>query len=294
MKRPRCVTVLSSVYVFLLIGTPIAAAAADNPFLGHWALTIPGGGPGWLGIEERDGTLQGSILWGGGSVLPVASVAREGDTLVVTRVFESRRKKAASSEGATREVETIRASLDGDTMNLTVERQRGAGKPSGKTAFTGKRIPPVPPAPDLGKVKFAEPIKLFNGADLNGWSVVNRGPPSGWRVEDGVLINDAKQEPGERKSLRQHSHGPGVRGLQLDAGNARPRGGQQRHLLAGHLRSTSGRHLRPGSRLPQHGRRLQPHHAHGVCRKTRRPVADVGHYAGGPPRHRGAERSEDH
>ena len=84
-------------------------------------------------------------------------------------------------------------------MNLTVERQRGAGKPSGKAAFTGKRIPPVPPAPDLSQVKFAEPIKLFNGTDLSGWSVVDRGTPSGWKVEDGVLVNDAKQEPGERK-----------------------------------------------------------------------------------------------
>ena len=49
MKRPRCVSILSALYVFLLIGTSITAAAADNPFVGHWALTIPGVGlAGWV------------------------------------------------------------------------------------------------------------------------------------------------------------------------------------------------------------------------------------------------------
>jgi hypothetical protein len=45
----------------------VTVASAENPYIGRWALTIPGGGAGWLGIEEKDGALQGSILWGGGS-----------------------------------------------------------------------------------------------------------------------------------------------------------------------------------------------------------------------------------
>ena len=45
--------------------------AAENPFLGRWALTIPGGGAGWLGVTEEGGQLKGSILRGGGSVVPV-------------------------------------------------------------------------------------------------------------------------------------------------------------------------------------------------------------------------------
>jgi len=57
--------------------------AAENPFLGRWALTIPGGGAGWLGVAEEGGQLKGSILWGGGSVVPVTSTKVEGDTLIV-------------------------------------------------------------------------------------------------------------------------------------------------------------------------------------------------------------------
>src|SRR5437868_181499 len=68
--------------------------AAENPFLGRWALTIPGGGAGWLGVAEEGAQLKGSLLWGGGSVLPVTSAKVEGDTLIVTRVNESRQKDA--------------------------------------------------------------------------------------------------------------------------------------------------------------------------------------------------------
>ena len=67
---------------FLLSAALLAASsihAAENPFLGRWALTIPGGGAGWLGIAETNGQLQGSILWGGGSVVPVSSTRVEGD-----------------------------------------------------------------------------------------------------------------------------------------------------------------------------------------------------------------------
>ncbi len=68
-----------------------AAAAAENPFLGRWALTIPGGRAGWLGVEEKDGALSSSVLWGGGSVVPTVATKLDGDTLIVTR--ESRIKK---------------------------------------------------------------------------------------------------------------------------------------------------------------------------------------------------------
>ena len=172
---------------FLVQSTPAQATAADNPFVGHWALTIPGGGAGWLGIEDNQGKLTGSILWGGGSVVPVSSVKVDGDTLVVTRV---RRQ----------ETETIKATLDGDKMALTTERQLPDGKVVGKASFTGKRIPAPPAAPDLAKVKYGDPISLFNGKDLSGWKIMNPSAPNGWSVRDGIMSNAAPQEPGKHIS----------------------------------------------------------------------------------------------
>ena len=162
------------------------SAFADNPFIGRWALTIPGGGAGWLGIEDKGGTLSGSILWGGGSVLPVQAVAVEGDKLIVTRLSKAKNAKTKADEEIT---ETISATATGDALNLTTVKTKAGGPAFGKADFTGKRIPPVPAAPDLSKVKFGTPIPLFNGKDLTGWRLVKPESDNGWSVADGVLIN---------------------------------------------------------------------------------------------------------
>ncbi|MGB9603122.1 MAG: 3-keto-disaccharide hydrolase [Limisphaerales bacterium] len=186
------------IFSIILAGFAVVKAfAANNPFIGNWALTIPGGGAGWLGIKEEGGKLTGSILWGGGSVVPVSGVKVEGDTLIVTRIYDIKRKDQSGNTINVKEIETIRAKLDGDKMNLTIERDRGDGKPSKQTPFTGKRIPPLPPKPDLTKVKFGEAIVLFNGKDLTGWRLTDPNAVNGWVVEDGILRNKAEQEPGK-------------------------------------------------------------------------------------------------
>jgi hypothetical protein len=173
--------------------------AAESPFVGRWALTIPDGGAGWLGITKEGAQLKGSLLWGGGSVLPVTSTKVEGDTLIVTRVNESRQKDADGKTVVKKTTETITAKLDGDNLKLTTSTAGDDGKVSGRANFTGKRIPPVPPAPDLAKVKFGEPISLLNGKDLSGWKTMGNNP-SAWKVVDGILSNQAVQEPGKHKS----------------------------------------------------------------------------------------------
>ena len=61
------------------MGGVSALAAEANSFLGRWALTIPSGGAGWLGVEQQDGPLTASILWGGGSVVPVVDMRLKFD-----------------------------------------------------------------------------------------------------------------------------------------------------------------------------------------------------------------------
>lgn len=163
--------------------------AADNPFIGRWALTIPGGGAGWLGVEEKDGALSSSVLWGGGSVVPTTSTKVDGDTLIVIREQKNKEGKVTT--------ETITAKVEGDALKLTTAKKNPAGKAMGEPAeFTGKRIPDVPPAPDLSKVKFGEPIQLLNGKDLTGWSLI-KSTDNGWSVVDGVLQNRVSKEKGK-------------------------------------------------------------------------------------------------
>ncbi len=165
--------------------------AADNPFIGRWALTIPGGGAGWLGVESKDGALSSSVLWGGGSVVPTTSTKVEGDTLIVTREQKNKEGKLAT-------IETISAKAEGEVLKLTTSRKNAEGKEVGKAQeFSGKRIADVPPAPDLAKVKFGEPIQLLNGKDLTGWRLLNEGADNGWSVVDGVLQNRVTKEKGK-------------------------------------------------------------------------------------------------
>ncbi len=179
--------------LFILITTlsliATVAAVAETPFTGRWALTTPGGGAGWLGIEEKAGALSGSILWNGGSVVPVESVKVDGGKLVVTRVYKSKKKGATGAEAIEVETETITASASGDDLKLTTERTKPDGTKTKPAEFSGKKIAAIPAAPDLAKVKFGAPVPIFNGKDLAGWKLVNPKDDNGWSVADGVLQN---------------------------------------------------------------------------------------------------------
>jgi hypothetical protein len=183
--------------LFALTAALGAALAADSPFLGAWDLTIPGGGAGWLGVEDTGGQLKASLLWGGGSVVPLESARVEDGRLVLTRKhsFERKGKDGKTVKGT--RLETITATVEGDTLKLTTQTPRANGQGADKADFTGRRGAPMPPAPDLAKVKFGDPIHLLNGKDLTGWRLTDPNATSGWSVEDGVLVNEAPQEEGK-------------------------------------------------------------------------------------------------
>ncbi len=189
---------LALITAVLLAAAP-AVLAADNPFIGNWALTIPGGGAGWLGVTQEKGYLDAGLLWGGGSVMPVASVFTTEDTLYVTRTHEVKRKDASGKVIRTHIfTEAIMGRLESDgTMSFTTLEGNENGKGMRRDTFTGKRIPPVPAAPDLSKVKFGEPINLFDGKSLDGWKLTDSGAVNGWSVKDGVLDNNPAQKEGQ-------------------------------------------------------------------------------------------------
>lgn len=175
-----------------------AAAAPEDPYLGHWALTIPGGRAGWLGVTNDQGFLDAKILWGGGSVVPVESVFIVDNALIVTRAHKVERKDVAGNVVRT---QTFTESLIGTAMGDTISFQRWMPNTSGvgleRTTFTGKRTPPLPPAPDLSQLRFGEPVDLFNGNDLEGWALTDPSEVNGWRAEGGMLVNDPVQEEGK-------------------------------------------------------------------------------------------------
>jgi hypothetical protein len=211
--------------IALLLTTGILAATAgaqENPFLGRWALTPASGGAGWLEVRTDAGYLDGTLLWMGGSPEPQTRVYLDGDTLCALRIRDNEIKDAEGKVVRTQVIPImLTATLAGDTLRGTLTEPSGDGSSVSKQAFTGARIPPLPPAPDLSSVKFGAPVELFNGKSLDGWVVIG-GPhwaqvksqrpgagavegwiptdentANGWFVKDGILINDPVQKEGQ-------------------------------------------------------------------------------------------------
>ena len=200
MKTSRMVQLaLRMMALVVALGTGRLVAAPNEAFLGRWALTLPNGAAGWLEIKKEKGYFDGSILWGGGSVLPLSSVVVTEDTVIVTRTRDVQRKDAAGKVVRTQQfTEAITGKLgEGDTLKLTQLAPKLNGTAYDSAQFTGKRIPAMGPRPDLKKVKFGEPIALFNGKDLAGWKPKEDKVESAWKVEGGVLSNIVpKHAPG--------------------------------------------------------------------------------------------------
>jgi len=196
MNKSICCT---SVFLALCLAcVTVYAAQSPNPFIGRWALTIPGGGAGWLGVEQMDGQLKASILWGGGSVVPVTRAKMDGDVLKLERDYKIRRKNKQGKVTQKLWTETIIARVSDDTLNLTQIRPRSNGEGVDRKEFTGKRIPPLPRRPNLSRVKYGKPIVLFNGTNLDKWKLTNPGQTNGWSLKDGILDNNPVQQKGKR------------------------------------------------------------------------------------------------
>ena len=80
--------------VFMLLSVG-AAFAAENPFIGTWALTPTTGGAGWLELRQAEGYLDGTLLWMGGSPEAQTRVWIDGDNLCALRVWNEELRDAA-------------------------------------------------------------------------------------------------------------------------------------------------------------------------------------------------------
>lgn len=171
-----------------------------NEYLGQWTLYIKDGSVGWLELRQENGYLDADLLWIAGSVSPVANVYLANDKyLIVTRTNEVVRRKDEKNNPLRTHIITdwLEITKSGDKIEgyfLTPKRD-GIGVDS--TTFTGTKLPPVPPAPDMTGLKFGKPINLFNGKDLTGWKLINEKQKNGFSVVNGVMVNDPVQTEGQ-------------------------------------------------------------------------------------------------
>jgi hypothetical protein len=185
-----------------VVEQPAPVKTDISEFLGQWTLDIKGGSVGWLEVRQEDNYLDADLLWGGGSVSPVANVFLSADKFLTVDLpgRDIVRKKGEDNspirtQSITEWLEVTKISADTISGYRLNPRRNGIGVDS--TFFRGIKFPPVPPAPDLKSLKFGEPVSLFNGKDLTGWKLINDKQKNGFSVVDGTLVNDPVQVEGQ-------------------------------------------------------------------------------------------------
>lgn len=152
--------------------------------LGDWSLDIESGEAGWLSVGEIDGEPSVAMMVNVGSINPLKGVeVKEGVIHIPLKPIRDGGKKGPVIATKTALVSWESGQLKGEMVTAFT----AGGKES--DPFTGIAIPPMPEAPDLSRVKFGEPIELFNGKDLSGWSLRRPDKIHGWSAEDGMLVN---------------------------------------------------------------------------------------------------------
>jgi hypothetical protein len=172
-----------------------------SEFLGPWTIDIDGGSVGWIEVRQEENYLDADILWRGGSVLPVSNIFLEKDHILViqrSNIVVRKRDENNNPVKSQEVTDWLEIVKDGDKISGILLSPRRNGLSVDTTTFIGTKLPPVPPAPDMTQIKFGEPITLFNGKDLSGWKLINEKQTNGFKVVDGVLINDPVQTEGAK------------------------------------------------------------------------------------------------
>ena len=157
-------------------------------FWSNWALVMPDGAAGWLTLSASDGKPRGE-LWTVGGGRQLSEMSLNGSTLSFTRHVRVGKPEFEGGPPAGKRVACkYTATVENDVIRLVMHRPAGNGKIE-NVPFTGNRIPPMPPKPNLSKVKFGEPVELFNGRSLEGWMLTNPKQINGWRAIGGELVN---------------------------------------------------------------------------------------------------------
>ena len=157
--------------------TMSAQTSAPPPVLGHWDLVVTGPTgpyPSWLEVRSSGReALVGRFVGRVGSSRPIANIqfANGALSFAIPRQWEE-------GTGELR----LEGKIEGDRLTGSIVNPAGERHP-----FTATRAPSMrrASAPTWG-----EPVELFNGKDLGGWTSQGGGE-NHWRAMNGVLTNSA-------------------------------------------------------------------------------------------------------
>ena len=146
-------------FIFALAQVSLRADEG-SAFQGNWTLEMPGGAAGWLTLSIEEGKPSGE-LWtvGGGRTLSDVAI-KDGRLFFTRKIKIGKPEFVGGPPTGVRVACRYSAEVKGDAMTLTMHRP--VEDRIEQVVIQGKRLPPLPPRPDLSKVKFGKPIELFN------------------------------------------------------------------------------------------------------------------------------------
>jgi hypothetical protein len=151
---------------------------------GCWAVDNIGGKGSWLDLREFAASGRSYLLALGGSPEPMKAKWNDDGSCTLSRewIYEGHP-----------DWNVFRAftfwPTGGETMKCTFAQSRGGMKPDFKPEqYVARRIPAVPPPPELHRLNYAEPIDLLADG-LDGWELKEKNVKSAWVFKDRVLEN---------------------------------------------------------------------------------------------------------
>ena len=154
------------------------STAQAQELKGDWSLDLDSKLPASMSVQEEAGKPVVYFRLYVGSAGPHQEVVQSDRRLKFTLKKNKKSKKTTTVDVGLKD-----GILDGVIVHTAPDGS------SQREKFTGKKIPTMPPAPDLSKVRFGQPISLFNGKDLTDWKPHEPDKKMGWSVQDGLLKN---------------------------------------------------------------------------------------------------------
>ncbi len=190
MRLLKKLTLVCIFLTYSLTGRAQNEYAALPTYEGTWALKLPFDGSndaGWMEIKAMDDHIYASVLWHGGSVVPVSHAYLSGEDLVLHMINQRN-----TPRGQVPVVSTFKVHKEGDEIAGIRYTPATDGSSVKRESFRGKKLPPDPSTPDLNAIKYGEPIQLLKDNSLEGWEIIG-DRENGWSVNNGVLLNDPVQ-----------------------------------------------------------------------------------------------------
>lgn len=169
-------------FVFLIPVLLKGGVSIENPIFGSWAFNLPDGNPVWLSVKEDTTAL---LLWSVGSAKPASVNSLTKDMIAIKAELGWRPYGLQTWYRITKSI-TGRLNSSG-VLELQVFYE--SENENGEFTLYGKKMPPIPPKPNLSKIQYGQAINLLENG-IESWELTNTQKINGWRFHEGELINE--------------------------------------------------------------------------------------------------------